>query len=59
MLEVNNYGSLVIVNPLDADALEWLESHTDGQWWAGGLVVEPRYLDALLEEAINEGLEVI
>ena len=43
------HGSLCIVQPLDGEAHEWLREHTDGQWWGGGLVVEPRYLKALVD----------
>lgn len=45
---VEDHGSVTIVQPLSSACREWLAEHTDGQWWAGGLAVEPRYLDTLV-----------
>ena len=40
-------GSICLVRPLTAPAEAWLQAHTDGMWFGGALVVEPRYLDEL------------
>lgn len=55
MFDVENHGSIALVRPLTADARTWLEEHTDGQWFGGALVVEPRYLDGLVAGLIEEG----
>ena len=49
-LQVTLHGSIALVKPLDDDARQWLLDNVsdDAQWWAGALVVEPRYLDGLL-----------
>ena len=46
--EVEDHGSLCLVRPLEDWAEEWLKENTDGTWWCGALVVEPRYVDDLL-----------
>jgi hypothetical protein len=58
MFTVEDHGSLVLVRPLTDDVEEWLEEHTDGQWFGGALVVEPRYLKPLLEGMVEEGFVV-
>jgi hypothetical protein len=56
--EVSDHGSIVLVTPLTADAREWLHEHTDGQWYAGGLAVEPGYVGDLLSGIIDEGFSL-
>lgn len=46
--QIENHGSLVLVRPLDEEAHTWLQENTEGTWWGGALVVEPRYLEGLL-----------
>lgn len=57
-LMLENHGSICIVQPLTGAADAWLREVTDGTWYGGGLVVEPRYVEALLQGAVNEGFEV-
>ena len=52
---VEDHGSIIIVQPLTAPCREWLQENTDGQWWAGGLAVEPRYVDDLIDGMMSEG----
>ena len=47
--------SLVLVRPRTVAARAWLQDHTDGTWFAGALVVEPRYVEPLLVGAAEEG----
>jgi hypothetical protein len=42
------------VRPLSSDATAWLLLNTDGQWFAGTLIVESRYLDELLGGLLND-----
>lgn len=53
--EVENHGSITIVQPLTTACREWLQEHTDGLWWGGGLAVEPRYLYLLVSAMEEEG----
>lgn len=57
MFNVEDHGSIVLVQPLTADIREWLQEHTDeeAQWFGGALVVEPRYVSSLVSALINEG----
>lgn len=53
-----NHGSLVLVEPIDIEAERWLKENTNGTWYMGALVVEPRYVDALVQGFEEEGGEV-
>lgn len=59
-IRIENHGSLFLLRPLRDVARAWLEEHTDrdAQWWADALVVEPRYVPAIVEGAREAGLEV-
>ena len=55
MYRIENHGTLMLVRPLVDNVTEWLDQHTDGQWFGGALVVEPRYVEALVEGMREEG----
>lgn len=61
---VEDHGSIFVVQPLSQAADSWLEDNVWGDspeehtWWAGGLVVEPRYVEELVAGMIGDGLEV-
>jgi hypothetical protein len=55
MFTVEDHGSIVLVRPLTLDVRDWLESVTDGSWFGGALVVEPRYVGDLVAGLISEG----
>jgi hypothetical protein len=59
-LSVDNHGSILILRGETAEGKDWISEHipSDAQSWCGGVVVEPRYLDAIVEGAMNDGLEV-
>jgi hypothetical protein len=59
-LRVENHGSIVLVRPLSERAQLWLDEHIgdESRWFAGALVVEPRYVAPLVEGMQEEGLEV-
>lgn len=54
-LRIENHGSIIIFQPMSAECREWLEANTDGQWYAGGLVCEPRYASDLTEGLLEAG----
>ena len=59
-IEVRDESSLWIVLTETALGQDWLEANlqVDALRWAGGFVVEPRYICAILRGACREGLEV-
>lgn len=54
----NHGGTIVLVRPQTAEALEWLEENTNGQWFAHALVVEARCVDGLVNGLEDAGLKV-
>lgn len=58
--EVYNHGSICLVKPRTPAARTWLTENVSESslWWAGGLVVEPRYLDDLVEAMRGDGLVI-
>jgi hypothetical protein len=59
-VRVESHGSLFLLHPTTRYAQQWLSDHVaeDALWWAGALVVEPRYVEAIVEGAVGDGLEV-
>ncbi len=57
---IENHGSICIVQPHSAVAHQWIADSVgeEAQYWAGGLVVEPRYLSALVAGMRENGLTV-
>ena len=55
-----NHGSIVLLEPQDRNAEQWLEEHVDpeARWWGPALVVEPRYVADIVNGAREDGLEV-
>lgn len=58
--EVSGSGSLFILTPLNAAAKENLEAGvgSEAQRWAGGIVVEHRYIGPLVQQLQEEGWSV-
>ena len=58
---VDWHGSIVIVRPKTPEARAWIGQHVsdDCQYWCGGVVVEPRYLDDLVVGMQADGLTVV
>ena len=56
---VEDHGSIALVQPHTGDAWTHLEEHTEGMWYAGALVVEPRYVADLVDHLINDGYTVV
>ena len=59
-LRVENHGSVFILQPMSARAREWLEVNVErGSCWVhDALVCEPRYVEAIVADMIDEGMEV-
>jgi len=57
-ISIVNHGSIVTVRPLTHAATQWLQDNTDGMWFGGALVVEPRYVGDLVAGMVEEGMEV-
>ena len=59
-VRVIDHGSITIFLPTSDAGREWVAENigSDAMRWAGGVVVEPRYIGAIVDGAINDGLEV-
>lgn len=53
---VENHGTLYLLRPVSSTADEWLRDVTDGTWFGGALVVEPRYVRDIVDGAVGSGL---
>lgn len=53
-IEIQNEGSIFLFKPLNEDAKKILEENTNGQWYAGSLVVEHRYAEGLASALIAD-----
>jgi hypothetical protein len=64
MFSIEDHGSIVLVRPLTLDCQAWLQANTAeegedmAQWFGGALVVEPRYVEALVEGMVAEGFAI-
>jgi hypothetical protein len=59
-ISLTNHGSVVIIYGTSRAGAAWLAEHLDATAlrWGAGIAVEPRYVDAILEGAVEDGLEV-
>lgn len=57
---VENHGSICVLQPLTSAAVEWCDANLpeDCLSWGGGVVVEPRYIDDIVEGIRGDGLTV-
>jgi len=58
---IENHGSIVVVQPLTPEATAWVEENVPTepwQWLGGGLCVEHRYAEAIVEGIGEDGLNV-
>ena len=59
---VENHGSIFLLDQVSDAAQEWIADHIpdddDHQFWAGKLVVEPRYIQPLVATLQAEGFVV-
>jgi hypothetical protein len=61
-IRVSSQGSVSLFRPLTELAREWMRAHCPAdenhQYFCGALVVEPRYVEDLLANAVEDGLKV-
>ena len=57
---VENHGSVFLLQPLTPAGNSWISEHLpeDAQWFGNGVVVEHRFIWAILEGIQSDGLEV-
>lgn len=57
---VEHHGSLALLQPLTAWANEWVAENLgdDVMTWGGGVVIEPRYLNPIVDGILADGGEV-
>lgn len=55
-----DHGSLVILESCTPAANEWIEDHIpdDAQTWGTGIVIEPRYVDDIVQGMQSDGLTI-
>jgi hypothetical protein len=57
-----HHGSITVLLPLTEAAQAWVDEHIaqndETQYWGGGIVIEPRYVQPILAAIVAEGLEV-
>ena len=56
----NKAGSIVLLHALTDAGRAWIDEHIpdDAMRFGGGIVVEPRYIDAIANGAMADGLTV-
>ncbi len=54
-------GSVFVLTPLTTQAAEWIDDHIDpnAQSWGGGVVIEHRYVDDIVDGIESAGFSVI
>lgn len=60
-ITIDDHGSILIFRGTSPEGKRWMAEHLpeDAQRWGRGIVVEPRYAGAIIDGAINDGLEVL
>ena len=58
---LENHGSILLLRPLTTLAREWMNEHLpvenpETQFFAGAIVVEPRYIGPIVEGIVSDGL---
>ena len=58
--QVQDHGSIMLLKPMTADAHDWVAAHipSDAQFFGSAVVVEPRYMDAIVDGIQDAGLAV-
>ncbi len=59
---IDNHGSILVLHALTPAAQEWASEHLAGDevqhWGQHGTVVEPRYIEPIIDGIEGDGLEV-
>jgi hypothetical protein len=59
--KLENHGCLFLLRPLSSAAKEWMNQNlpvdsSETQFWSEAIVIEPRYVDAIVDGIIGDGL---
>lgn len=60
-LAIHSEGSVILIDPRTSAGRDWLNEHIDmeeAQVWSGSVVAEPRYVESIVQGAVNDGLTV-
>jgi hypothetical protein len=59
-VSVEDHGSLWLFRPITEDAKTWIDDNVEDAalWFGGALAVEARFVQALIEGMLADGLEV-
>lgn len=57
---VEHHGSIVLLRPTTAQAFEWEREHlpSDRMHYGNAVVVEPRYIEDIVDGIVGDGLTV-
>ncbi|MGC1965360.1 MAG: hypothetical protein WA673_02805 [Candidatus Acidiferrales bacterium] len=60
---LENHGSLFLLRPLNLAAKDWMSEHlpiddAETQFWGDAIVIHPRYVAAIVEGILEDGLVV-
>jgi hypothetical protein len=60
-LLISGGGTVYLLFAVSPTGASWIEEHTpdDAQWFAGGVAVEHRYVEAIVVGATADGLPVL
>lgn len=60
-IRFENHGSIWLMTAQTDAGRDWVSENIpeDAQTWGSSIVVEPRYVEAIAEGAVNDGLEVL
>ena len=58
---LQNSGSISVLTPLTQQAAQWIDDHIDpnAQSWGGGVVIEHRYVDDIVDGIERDGFSII
>jgi len=59
--QLENHGSLFLLRPLTSAATEWMRENLpvdspETQFWGEAIVIEPRYLEPIVDGILADGL---
>lgn len=57
---LSDHGSVTILTALSSEGADWIDENLpdDVQMWGNGVVIEPRFVEAILDGLMTDGLTV-
>lgn len=57
---IAHHGSICILTPLTKEAKVWVDDNLpdDALSWCGGVAIEPRYVDSVIDGIATDGLSL-